>query len=144
MRNRGQLLRKSANSTEERVRSPIFVSSVFSERRGKGPAVTPQKEELFQEGRTECALTHRKGVRLRREEGSLAAETSSLPGSPNREHRRKEPKTRGRPAIGSSAWDSAAPARPEGAWPRAPPASTLAGACLPHVLRLVASSAPAW
>ncbi|XP_065795363.1 uncharacterized protein [Muntiacus reevesi] len=34
--------------------------------------------------------------------------------------------------------------RPEGAWPRAPPASTLAGACLPQVLRLVVSSAPAW
>ena len=83
-------------------------------------------------------------MRLRRDAGSLAAETSSLPGSANREHRSKEPKTRGRPATGSSASDSAAPSRPEGAWPRAPPASTLAGACLPHVLRLVASSAPAW
>ncbi|XP_070332053.1 uncharacterized protein [Odocoileus virginianus] len=70
--------------------SPVFLS----DRRCKCPAVTPQREELFQEGRTESALTHRKGVRCRREAGSLAAETCSLPGSANREQPRKEPKTR--------------------------------------------------
>ncbi|XP_040115821.1 uncharacterized protein LOC120877538 [Oryx dammah] len=34
--------------------------------------------------------------------------------------------------------------RPEGAWPRAVPDSTLVGACLPHVLRLVVLPVPAW
>lgn len=46
----GQLLRKSAKSTEERVRSPIFVSASFLIGGAKYPAVTPQKEKLFQEG----------------------------------------------------------------------------------------------
>lgn len=85
----GQLLRKSAKSTEERVRSPIFVSSFLSDRRCKYPA-TPQKKSYFRKGEQSLRTMHRKGVRRRREEETLGRGDLLSQGSANREHRRKK------------------------------------------------------